>query len=348
MPRFSADKICVIRTSAIGDVVNALAMVNGLRRGYPDAHISWITQQIPGKLIQNHPSINRLITFNRRMSLGKWLNFLCEIHREKYDLLLVPQVSAKASILASAIRAPIKIGYDFARARELSWMATNRRIPRHKPGHILDQFIEFLTYLGIDYPVPIWGFYFTSAELAWRDEWYSQFRKPVAVIIPASSKPEKDWDVAEYAKVIDKIVQKTGLQVAIVGGPGKREKKMAEAILSHAESSPVLALEKPVRNTLLQLSGARIVIAPDTGPLHMAVALGVPTIGLYGYSNPNRCGPYHFRELVIDKFNDSDKNPEVITRKTKSGRMATITANEVFEKVIQALNMPWEPDYPLK
>jgi len=348
MPRFPANEICIIRTSALGDVVNALAIANGLRKGYPSAKITWITQQVPGELIANHPSIDRIITFRRNMSLSQWFSFLKTLHRERFDLLLVPQVSVKASLLAAAIRSPIKIGYDIARARELSWLITNKRLPRHKPAHVLDQFLEFLFYLEIPLPEPMWNIQFSGSELEWRKTWFSQFKHQVAVFVPASSKTEKDWSIEGYARVIDRVAKETKLECAIVGGPGKREKKIAEEILARTESSPVLALEKPIRNTLLQLSGARVVIAPDTGPLHMAVALGVPVIGLYGFSNPNRCGPYRFRELLIDKFNDPDKIPEPITRKTKLDRMNKINADEVFEKILLALKIPWKPDYPLK
>jgi heptosyltransferase I len=100
----------------------------------------------------------------------------------------------------------------------------------------------------------------------------------------------------------------------------------------------VIALSSSVRELMWKLSGTHLVISPDTGPLHLAVALNIPTIGLYGYSNPRRCGPYkRFQELLIDKYNESGDELLPISRKTKSGKMALITPQEVIRKIELAL-----------
>lgn len=348
MIRYPAKKICVIRTSAIGDVVNALTLVNGLRHGYPQAQITWITQNIPGQVLKEQRSIDELITFKRKMSMSQWGSFLKSLRATDYDILLVPQVSVKASIIASVIRSPIKIGYDFRRAREMSWLVTNRRIPAKKPGHVVDQYLEFVDYLGISCTQPEWGITFSDDELDWRDHWIRQFKNPILALVPASSTIEKDWPVENYVKLIDIVCAQHALAPVIVGGPGRRERELAESILARCQIKPVLALEKPVRHTLLQLSCARVVVAPDTGPLHMAVALNVPTVGLYGFSNPNRCGPYHFRELIIDKFNPVTGPALPITRKTMPDRMKLITPEEVLSRIKRALSLSYEPFYPLK
>lgn len=337
MPRINAEKICFIRTSALGDVINALVLVNGLRKGYPDAEITWITQEIPRQLIADHPSVDRFIVFNRNMKPREWLSFLRTLRRKSYDMLLVPQVSAKASLIALGVNSPVKIGFNFARTRELNWIVTNRKIPPRPASHVLDQYMEFLDYLDIPVETPEWNITFTPAECAWRDVWASQFDKPLIGFVPASSNPEKDWTPEGYAAVIDRVYRELDMQPVIIGGPGKREAIMTRQICECSRTAPPVALETPVRNTLLQISAARVLIAPDTGPLHMGVALGIPTVGLYGYSNPDRCGPYYFRDLLVNAYHDPDESRQPVRRKTKAGRMAAITVDDVYSRIRRAL-----------
>ena len=120
----------------------------------------------------------------------------------------------------------------------------------------------------------------------------------------------------------------------IIGGPGPREQKIANEILDLCRCTPLVALNNPIRKTMLQLAGCRLVVSPDTGPLHIAVAMDTPVVGLYGYTNPRRCGPYKkFQDLLIDKYNDPGEENAPITRKTKPGRMQRITVDEVIEKI---------------
>ncbi|MBN1878558.1 glycosyltransferase family 9 protein [bacterium] len=333
MPRYNAEKICLLRTSAIGDVVHAMYLAQCLRSGYPTSEITWVTQDIPGALIRGQPSVDRVLTFSRHMGWRGWLELRYILKKECYDLLVVPQVSAKVSLLASWIRSTIKLGFDFHRARELSWLVTNRRIPAGPRGHVLDQFMEFVDYLGIQHGAPEWNFHFSFEEIEWKQNWQKQFCKPICALVPASSNPEKDWPSDRFVELADRISTDTDMEPVIICGPGRRETEMARYIREGARCKPEIASEKPIRHTLLQLACSRVVIAPDTGPLHMAVALGVPTIGLYGYSNPRRCGPYYFRHLVIDKFNDSPDAPEPVSNRTKPGRMSLITVGEVMQKI---------------
>lgn len=334
MPRIDAKKICLIRTSALGDTVHALALVNGLRKGYPDAHLTWVLQTVAHDMVRHQKNVDQFIPFNRKGSLRDWLTLFRRLRADAYDLVIVPQASAKASLLALAARSPRKLGFDFHRSREMHWLAVNRRIPPAPMRHVQDQFFEFLDYLEIrDYPVE-WNFIFTEEEQAWRRAFFAKFPRPVIGFVAASSAREKDWDLKKYAAVMDFVDRDLNLQPMIIGGPSAIERQYAETIRGLCRRPPAVALEKPIRRTLLQLSGCRLVVAPDTGPLHMAVALNVPTIGLYGYSDPRRCGPYRkYHDLLIDRFNEPGDANAPVTRKTKPGRMARISAEDVMEKI---------------
>ena len=334
MPRIEAKKICLIRTSALGDTVHALGLVNGLRKGYPDAHLTWVLQTLPYDMVKHQKNIDQFIPFNRHGDLQDWLNLFKRLREESYDLVILPQVSAKVSLITLFIKSKNKLGFDFRRSKELHWLVTNKRIPAAPAGHVQDQFFEFLDFLEIeDYPVE-WNFEFTEEEKAWQQSFFDRLKRPVIGFVIASSSEEKDWSFKKYAQVIDYADQKLDLQPMLIGGPSQLEKNYADEICSRCRTTPVMALEKPIRTTLLQIAGSRLIVAPDTGPLHMAVALNVPTIGLYGYSNPRRCGPYRkYHDLLIDKYNDPGEENMPITRKTKPGRMAQISAEEVIEKI---------------
>jgi heptosyltransferase I len=334
MPKFPAKRICLIRTSALGDTVHALGLVNGLRKGYPEAHLTWILQTLPYEMVKYQKNIDQFIVFDRKGGFKSWRLLIRQIRKENFDLLLIPQVSAKVNLISMFSRAKTRIGFDMKRSRELHWLVTTHKIPASPIRHAQDQFFEFLDYLEIkDYPVE-WNFIFTNEEKAWRQSFFYAFKRPAIGFVIASSHREKDWPVEKYAEVIDYVDKTLDMQPMLIGGPSDIEKQRAEQISGLCRISPFIALEKPIRKTMLQLSGSAMVISPDTGPLHMAVALNIPTIGLYGYSNPRRCGPYRkFLDLLIDKYNDPGKENAPITRKTRPGRMKLITPDEVIEKI---------------
>ena len=334
MPKIEAKKICLVRTSALGDTIHALGLVNGLRHGYPDAHLTWVLQTLPYEMVKHQKNVDQFITFDRKGNFGNWLHLIKQLRLEAYDLVIVPQVSAKVNFITLMLKAKNKVGFDYKRSKEFHWLVTNRKIPAMPMGHVQDQFFEFLEYLEIrDYPVE-WNLKFTREEEAWQRSFFSKLKRPVIGFVIASSSREKDWDLHKYAKVVDHVEQELDCQPMLIGGPGKLEKHYAEVICQRCRTTPVVALEKPIRKTMLQIHGSRLVVSPDTGPLHMAVALNVPTIGLYGYSNPRRCGPYRkFSDLLIDKYNEPGSERLEITRKTKNGRMNSISTELVIEKI---------------
>lgn len=334
-----AKKICIIRLSALGDIVNTSAFVNRLRKGYPDAHITWILQPLTYDLVKNNNSVDRCIIFDRKGGIDAWKSIAAELADEYFDLVFMLQVSLKASMISFLVKGDVKLGFDFSRSREMQWLFSNRKIPASKPAHVLDQFFEFLDYAGVpDCPVD-WGFSFTEDEIAFRDDFFKPISRPVISFVIASSNVEKDWHAEGYAEVMDYVDSVLGFQPMIIGGPSSWEKELADHIVSLCRCEPVIALEKPIRKTLVQLAGSAVVVAPDTGPMHMAVALNVPTVALYGYSDPRRCGPYmRFQDLLIDKYNLPEEFIETITRKTKKGRTGQITAGEVIEKIELAVD----------
>lgn len=330
-------RICVIRTSALGDVVHALALVNGLRHGFPQAHITWILHPVPYEVVRHQPAVDRFIVFPRR---GGWRLLRRQLAGERFDLCVVPQVSFKAGLVASLVRAPVKLGFDYGRSRELHYFFTTAHLPPRPAGHVFEQYMEFLTYLGITDYQPRWDFVFTDEERTTGAAFAAALSGPALGVVVASSSPHKDWPAEAYARLADEAAQRFGLVPVLLGGPQAREAAAARRIRELARGPVVVALDRPVRTTMLKLAHCRVVVAPDTGPLHLAVALGVPTVGLYGATDPRRCGPVRFRDLLVDHYNVAGLDPgRPITRRIRRKAMATITVEEVLERLDLALQV---------
>ncbi len=320
----------------MGDVVHALALANGLRHGFPDAEITWVIHPVPYEVVRRQPAVDRFVVFARR---GGWGGLRRELAGLRFDVVLVPQVSLKASLVAALARSPVKVGFDFHRSRELHWFFTNRHLPPHPPQHVQDHYLEFLEYLGIRDYTPRWDIVFTAEEEGRREEFFTAVGAPVVAFVLASSDPAKDWTPEGYAAAVDHVERRMGLRALLLGGPSRREAAMAEAVTERCTSRPLIALDRPVRDTLIKLAGSRVVVAPDTGPLHAAVALGTPTVGLYGLSNPRRCGPYRrFHDLLVDHFTDPGDADRPPLRRTKKGRMEGIGADEVIAMIERAVD----------
>lgn len=330
--------ICLIRTSAIGDTVHALGLMNILRWGFPQAELTWVLQTLPYQMVKHQPNIDQFITFERKSGLQDWISFVGHLREQVFDLIIAPQASAKVSFLTFLCRAELKLGFDWKRSREMHWMATNLHIPPRPMQHVQDQFLEFANFLGIQETDPSWDFVFTPQERAWQRAFFAHIPRPAVGLVIASAHAHKDWPPANYARIADFIDQRLNMDPILIGGPSSREQQIAEGIAAKCSNRPVVALEKSIRRTMLQLEGCRLVVAPDTGPLHIAVALNRPTVGLYGYSNPKRCGPYKFQDLLVDAYNIDEPEGAPITRKIKPGRMDLIEPEIVMSKIQYGLD----------
>lgn len=329
-----ADRICLVRLGAFGDTIHALALVNGLRRLYPRAHLSWILEPVPAQIVGEHPAVDELIVFRPELGLPGWFSLAGTLHRAgTFDLSLTPQVSSRSSMVTALVDARIKLGFDWNRSREGHWGFMNRHLPPGEIAHSQDLFLQFLDYLGLDDYVPEWGLELDAEERRAQHRFFQGLEGDALGLVIASSSPDKDWGPARYAEVADAAVERYGLVPLLIGGPSVRERDIAETISSRMHHRAILALDEPVRSTMWKLGGCRVVIAPDTGPLHAAVAMGVPTIGLYGPSNPRRCGPYRKEGVVvIDAWTDPGEEG-LVSREFRPGRMDRITARMVLERL---------------
>ena len=334
------DSICIVMMSAVGDAVHVLPVIAAIKRQHHDARITWVLQPGPAALVRGHPLIDDIVLFDRSKGVAGMREVISALRARRFDLLLNLQVYFKAGVITAFSGASRRLGFDRARARDANWLFTTEQIPPHPVQHVQDQYFEFLTHLGID-PEPVeWGLGPWESELQWKRELVSEFDRPIASIVVATSKPSKDWIPERWAEVCDIIYERHGLQPVLVGGDSDRERRAAEAIIAESRCKPVTQMGSGLRKLVSILDASAVVLSPDTGPLHMAVALDRPVISLMGYTDPRRTGPYRrFHDLIIDVFHDPGEAGPV-TMETKHDRMERITVLDVAAKLVI-----WEDRY---
>jgi heptosyltransferase I len=327
------DRIGVVMMSAVGDAVHVLPVLNAIKRHSPSSHVTWVLQPGPATLVRGHPHVDDIVEFDRSRGWRAFVEVRRELRRRPLDLVLNLQVYFKAGIVTSFTRAPVKLGFDRARARDANWLFTTHRIPPHPGQHVQDQYFEFLRALGID-PEPVaWHLGPWDHERSWQREFFAPIERPAVAMVVATSKPEKDWLPARWAELSDALYHDFGLQPVLVGGRSPRELAAEREILARARHAPVSALGSGLRRLVAILDGSALVIAPDTGPLHMAVALDRPVISLIGYTNPRRTGPWRrFHDLIVDAYGDPGEAYPV-SMENRPGRMPRIAVADVLRKV---------------
>jgi heptosyltransferase I len=333
MIQAALDRVCIVMMSAVGDAVHVLPVVNALKRHAPACRITWILQPGPATLVRGHPAVDEILLFDRGRGPRAFADIRAALRPRRFDLVLALQVYFKAGIVTSFTRADVKLGFDRARARDFNWLFTTHRIPAHAPQHVQDQYFEFLRAVGVAPEPVVWNIGPWPGERAWQREFFATIDRPAAAIVVGTSKPEKDWRPEGWARVAEALYHDYGLQPVLVGGRSERE-VAAEATVKDLARVPIVsALGSGLRNLVGILDGSALVLSPDTGPLHIAVALDRPVVSLIGVYNPKRTGPYRrFRDLIVDAYGDPGEDYPISMEK-RVGRMSRITVDHVLEKV---------------
>jgi heptosyltransferase I len=330
------DRVCVVMMSAAGDVVHVLPVLHMLKRHHPAMHVTWVLQPGPGSLVVGHPLVDEIVYFRRRRGMEALASF-DEVRRalapRQFDLVINLQVYFKAGVITSFTKAPVKLGFDRARARDGNWLFTTHQISPHPPQHVQDQYLEFIDALGVPRTPVTWDLGPWEGERAWQRDFFAPIERPVAAIVVATSKAEKDWLPERWAEVCRALWHEHGLQPVLCGGESERELR-ARAVIEREAGVPVIsALGSGLRRLTAILDGAALALSPDTGPLHMCVAIDRPVVSVIGYSNPKRVGPYRrFHDLMVDVYGEPGEDYP-ISMENRTGRMPRATVAMVLEKV---------------
>jgi heptosyltransferase I len=319
--------------SAVGDSVHVLPVVTALRRHAPRSRISWVLQPLPASLVGRHRAVDEIIPFDPARGWRAFIDARRELATRRFDLVIDLQVAFKAGLVTSFARAPRKLGFDRARARDLNWLFTTERIAPHPPQHVQEQYLEFLRHLEID-PEPVsWGLGPYDDEREWQREFLTRLPGPAAAINIATSNPDRDWLPERWAAIIDAMHERHGLHTVVVGGRSEREVAGLTAIRALTRHPPTDALGSGFRRLVSILDAMEVVIALDSAPLHIAVALGRPVISLMANADPRRTGPFRsFHELIVDAYHDPGETAP-ISMERRWGRMSRITVEDVLDRL---------------
>ena len=293
--------ICILRLSALGDVTHTVPVVRALRRQWPQTRITWIIGKLERKLIGELDDFE-FIVFDKKGGWPALKALRLALRNRRFDVLLHMQVAARANLISRMIRAPVRIGWDRARSRDMHHHFTREQIAAVPFQHQVQGFLEFARALGVEVDTPCWDLPIAAEAEAWVDEQW-QDPRPVLLISPCSSHPLRNWRAEYYARVADHAIREGGMQVVLSGGPSELERQTA-ADIEAAMSERCLNLvgKDTLEQSKAMLRRAALVISPDAGPIHIASALETAVIGLHAATWSRRSGPYNSLELCVDRF----------------------------------------------
>ncbi|HEY0178054.1 MAG TPA: glycosyltransferase family 9 protein [Dokdonella sp.] len=301
-PATSPASLCLLRTSALGDVTHVVPLVRTLQQAWPRTRLTWLIGKLEHRLVGDLPDVE-FVVFDKRAGRVGLRAVRERLAGRRFDALLHMQVSWRANLLSRLVEAPLRIGYDRKRSKDLHGLFINCRIPERVGEHVLDAIASFAEPLGLkrdgpprwDIPIPDDAREFAAKHLPGD--------APTLLVSPVSSHPRRNWRPERYAAVVDHAALALGWRVVLCGGPTELEREFGDQILAQAKARPLDLIGKDTLKQLMALlERATLVLSPDSGPMHIANAVGTPVLGLHAASNPARSGPYSDRRWCVDRY----------------------------------------------
>ena len=344
--------ICILRLSAVGDVCHLLPVIRTLQHRWPQTRLTWIIGKAEYELVDDIAGIE-FIVFDKSAGFAAYRRLHRQMSGRRFDILLHMQMALRASLASMLVPADIRIGFDRKRANDFQWVFTNHRIPSKHRQHVMDSFFEFIRTLGIDERILQWNI--PIPEHIRREMAERLPAKPFVVVSPCSSMSYRNWTAEGYAAVVDYAMETYALPAVLTGGPQDIERQYGQRIMQLCRHQPVNLIGRTsLKQLLVVLAKARVVIAPDSGPAHLATAVNTPVIGLYATTNPDRARPYLSAELVVNrypeavmaKYGQSVESLPWGTRVKDAATMERISVAEVTQKLDRVLASPAAPATP--
>jgi lipopolysaccharide heptosyltransferase I len=337
-------KILIIKPSALGDIIQAMPAVCCLAQSFPDAQIDWFVRPEYAALIENHKCIHKIILFDRT-ELGKWwykpaafaelLRLISQLRKEKYDIVFDFQGRFRSAIFAWFSGCKQRIG--MAGTQEITGLFYTRRISQSSV-HLVDFFLDMVCAIGAKRTKVEFGLKPQPQAIAETQKILSAHKvntNNYAVFVPGATVEAKKWPLENFAVLADRVYKKYQCSIAVVGTEAERQ--TAEELQALAEV-PVISLagKTNVRQLIATLAGAKIVVSNDTGPAHIAAALGTSVVLIFGFTNPSRVGPYARPQTVAAV--DADKRGAEIESTNPAHDIKNVTVETVFELIRNQLS----------
>jgi len=341
--------ILIIKPSALGDVVLALPVLSALRRSFPDAKISWLVRPEFAPLLENHPHLTEIIPFDRKF-LGKaWyhpgafvalVSLIRRLRRNKFDAVFDLQGLFRTACLAWL--SGCKKRFGMANAREHAHLFYTHKIEQdHDCIHLVDYYLKIIKAAGatnvddkdVQFELPVDPHIRDSVInlLACHDIKFGEY----IVFVPGSTHHGKCWPIERFADLADRISSRFGLPIIAVGT--ESESSIIEEIKNLTDVHIInFAGQTSLAELVALLKDAKLVVSNDTGPGHIAAALGTPLVLMYSWSNPARIAPYGRSECMVAREPYS-RGFEIKSIDTKHS-IKNITVEEVYQKACEQIN----------
>jgi heptosyltransferase I len=335
------ENICVLRLSAIGDTCHALAVIRRLQDTWPGTRITWIIGKTEATLMSGIPDIDFVI-FDKSRGRLAYRDVRASLKGQRFDVALCMHASLRANLLVRSLPAAVRLGFDKARAKDFQWLFTNRRIAAADGEHAMDAMMAFANAIGAQSTPLRWDIPLPDADQAFASQ-FSAPDGPLVIISPCSSQRARNfrnWRVENFAAVIAHLETAHAAHVVLTGGPTELEMQYGETLAAGSNATNLVG-QSSLKQLAALLAAADLVICPDSGPAHMATALGTSVVGLYATSNPERTGPYNSRKFTINRYPDAirhylGKNVDDVSwgqRVRDPAAMNLITTDDVIEKI---------------
>jgi len=292
--------VLAVRLGAIGDVVNALVFAVALKEARLDLHLGWVVHPLAAPLVEGHPCIDRVHVWKRGGGAAELARLVREIRAQRYDLAVDLQRIQKSAFLARLSGAPRVLGYDRARTKELSWLWTKERIPAQEHArHMALQFLEFARHLGVEASEPRHLFPPDDMAEAWSADLVRELGGEPVLVNLGATKPANRWSAERFGALARALAYGVGVPVCFTGGPDDRA--VGAAARRAAGDAPVRDLVglTTLRQLVALTRRARLFVGCDTGPMHVAAAVGTPVVALFGPADPARTGPWGQGHCVL-------------------------------------------------
>ncbi|MFQ5608951.1 MAG: glycosyltransferase family 9 protein [Woeseiaceae bacterium] len=296
------EDICVVRLSAIGDTCHALAVVRNLQDNWPECRITWIIGKTESTLMADIAGVEFII-FDKSKGRAAYDDLRRALNGRRFDVALCMHASMRANKINRMLRAPVRLGFDWKRARDFQWLSTNRRIPAAAGEHALDAMMGFARYIGAESRPIRWDIPLSDPDFSFAERYCHQ---PTIVISPCSSQRSRNfrnWPANRYVAVATYAQDNYDCRILLTGGPTELEQEYARDIATLTGGNIVnLVGQTTLKQLVAVFRAADALLCPDSGPAHLATAVTTPVIGLYATSNPARTGPYVSRLLTVDRY----------------------------------------------
>jgi lipopolysaccharide heptosyltransferase I len=296
-----ARRILLIKPSALGDVVHALPVAATLHQRYPNAGLDWLVEEEAADIVRGHPALSDVVVSGRRRwvealrggrqiarTVGEIRRFVAELRRRRYDAVLDLQGLFKSALYVLATRSPIRIG--FAEGREgAPWVLTQRIVAPPQPVHAVERYLALAAAAGATEPVREFHIALTPESRAVAESVLRGCGRPLVVLHPAARWRTKLWEVERWRELAATLLAE-GVGVLITGG--REDEAMAAEINAGLEPAPLSLVGRFSLKELAAILGAvDLMVTVDSGPMHMAAAMGTPVVALFGPTDPLRTGP---------------------------------------------------------